>query len=507
MFIDKINNIMLRNNNIKCDFEYFQNMVDIKNNDEIKKYLIRTFKQKKMRKDGKISKSHMKSISFLEAIEYSYRKYPDFAKKVIINVNEWGYFKNLMSLYKCAHIKKNLDMKVFILKFVAEKLNNDIHNFYKKRSISTLAKWLPNPGSGYDKNTRFIKHFLPHIFEDYEYRKMNYYKKLYRKKLVMLRKKLNVFETISSNYNDLDYYDYSLLSRKCYKNSATFFHKKENKILLDKYKIELSKKLMDRGLIYIINYLKEADDFEKNTINYLWKKYNSKLLDDYLDIININFDDYDILVDMSSNIYNDNYIPEIIALILAHPENNINIVSNDFTKLTFNINDLSVMVDKITRYITDYETPLDFSNYIEQRYNDNILIIGNKNLLRYVKSNHNNNLKRNFKNVFYWTLSNNNLKIKYNNIYGKVVSNKYKNFFKEIVLNHNEFLINDKYYDIEKEFKEQRHKEIKSKDVDKKTVIEISKDENMKCNKLYIFQLFCFFIFVLIFIKSVIFYL
>jgi len=251
-----------------------------------------------------------KPFIFYKKIVTFYDKHPDTIIELVKNLYSMGYWKDYFILLLASNNQK---LNEEIYNFLAESLKDDITNYKNGSEITTLAKWLPREGSGFDKKLKFVDKFTKIIFP----RQKNKFiaRRDYRKIIVMLNRKLKTSEVILCNkkYDELDF---DSMGPICFKKN---YHKfLDNDKCRKKIKARIYKSFDKFDLWNFISYIlfKKYDDFQKDIILEIWKKkYNTFIKD--LDFLNFQ---YNFLIDLSNSIFETKAIVYVIGTILLKCE-------------------------------------------------------------------------------------------------------------------------------------------------------------------------------------------
>mgnify|MGYP005839504497 CR=1 FL=1 len=317
----------------------------INNNDKtnIKKYLINTYSKKSIRHPKK-------SFSFYCGIIKLCPFYINIFIKIIDNVTNWGYHKDLILLILASKKENNIEAEDIIYQNILNNLQTDVEKKRNNQPISKLAKWLPREGSSFDNKINFVDKIgillFPKIKNKFTRREE------YRKKVASLNKYMGTFEIFicSKEYNKLDINNIPKNKLNRYFNKLIQDIPTKNKII-ENYK----QKYSHFDLIGLVSSClnKKINDFEKEIIDDIWKLDNDYLIDNFLNnhnMIKEITDSHNLVLDMSKNMFDRGLLKSIILIILTTLNSNKKIIINAYNPFELNIekNDkLTSIIDKI----------------------------------------------------------------------------------------------------------------------------------------------------------------
>lgn len=194
----------------------------------------------------------------------------ELSKKVNIEnliplIHIYGRYDDLLCL-----LDKDIDVntKYCVIKYIKEKLNEDIHLFDENKPISLLAKWLPSENTSSIKAREYAKIIR---------KSLGYNSKEYRQILSKLRKHIGIIETkITQEIFDFEYSQVPSCAMLKYKN---IFLEKDNEryaqflenVANGKTEIK-AKNLFPHEIVREIRKLEYDDDKNKtSSLNLLWK--------------------------------------------------------------------------------------------------------------------------------------------------------------------------------------------------------------------------------------------
>ncbi len=204
-----------------------------------------------------------------------YNFYPDIVCNIILNINKFGYYKDLF------HILKQSDSPVlneFIINFVVDQIRLDVNALKSGNKPSTLGKYLPREKSTTNQKINFIDQFNLRYFVDNG--KMSKIKGriLYRKLKSEINKQLGTLEPIlcTKSYNSLDLSKVSYIALKNNRKSM-----ESNQITALKLKDHDEAKLLSLSFEdFMYTTQKPNSDYSSETIQNAWEKF------DYMSALN-----------------------------------------------------------------------------------------------------------------------------------------------------------------------------------------------------------------------------
>ena len=366
-------------------------MLDLDNYDEVKKYLFKQLKYKKPKKHN----------SFYVNLCKMYNIYPEMIEEIVENLSKLGYYKDYFHVL-C--FSRNDKLNDYIYELIVYKYYADLQAESAGRSFTKLIKWLPRENSSIDKKTNFVENFCNIILPDSD---LNASKRLYRKTNARINKLLKTSEIYLSKK------EYDKIIPNNTQNSFWKFNKNtilKNDNLKDKYyqylKNEYNNKKLSSIIYHIMNNKMEEieknilqDSFENNIENY-WKQFD--FIDQYIENCTL-------YIDLSSSVFDNNYIYLILSICILANKLGKNIIikplNGDFSEIEFEADaNLENNVETILEDIGSFELPdeLDINS-------ENVLFVTNKNIVDdYLCS-----LKAN--KILYWKLSNEKIFVEQNN--------------------------------------------------------------------------------------------
>lgn len=186
-------------------------------------------------------------------------------KNLIPLIHIYGRYDDLLCL-----LDKDIDVntKYCVIKYIKEKLNEDIHLFDENKPISLLAKWLPSENTSSIKTREYAKIIR---------KSLGYNSKEYRQILSKLRKHIGIIETkITQEIFDFEYNQVPSCAMLKYKN---IFLEKDNErytqfledVTNGKTEIK-TKNLFPHEIVREIRKLEYDNDKNKiSTLNLLWE--------------------------------------------------------------------------------------------------------------------------------------------------------------------------------------------------------------------------------------------
>jgi len=251
-----------------------------------------------------------KPFIFYKKIATYYDKYPDTVKELVKNLHSMGYWKDYFMLLLASN---NLELNDFIYDFLVESLKKDLDNYDSGEQITTLAKWLPREGSGFDKKLNFVDKFSKIIYPEQKNKFMA--RKNYRKLIVKLNQKLKTSEVMLCNKKH-DELDFNKMGPLCFKKHYPKF------LANEQCRLKIKKRLYDVYDRYdiwnFINHIlfKKYDDFQKEIILEIWNRKINVFLKE-VEFLNFN---YNFLIDLSSTVFGTRAIVCIVGVILLKCE-------------------------------------------------------------------------------------------------------------------------------------------------------------------------------------------
>lgn len=313
-----------------------------------------------------------------------YKKYPKTIIKLVINVDRWGYYKDLINILSLSRNKK-LNKNIYI--FISNKLKDDIQKKELKSPISTIAKWLPREKSNTNKRLNFIdnltKIMYPNI-QNYNTRSMKY-----RKIVVSLSKELGLIETLfcEEKYDLIDPEKMTLVSIR---NHITPIMKND----------ELKKKVIDKLVksynnIPIYGFVKwilnnNITNLEREALLLSWDINKEKYSKSISRNLGIDITNTDLVIDIRDTDTYDNFCMMISMIGLID-----NVIINAKCPLKFNSNcNISDRFNQAIWNKTNIKT-FDLKKCFDLCKSKNILVI---------TPNKHNIYKIPNKNITYWNI-------------------------------------------------------------------------------------------------------
>ena len=192
---------------------------------------------------------------FRVQLKYMADNYPQYVKKLIPLVPEYGRFDDLFVL-----IGTQLESEV--LNFIKTTFVNDLKNLQNSEGVSLAAKWLPSPNTSSRQTRQLAKKI---------YTWLGLTEKQYRKSLSSLRKHLNIIERnlSSKEYNLIDYSKVpsnamSLYRKSFYRNDITRF---ENYLS----KVEKGEAKINSSVLYPYQLVEKAYGSNDRVVEEQWK--------------------------------------------------------------------------------------------------------------------------------------------------------------------------------------------------------------------------------------------
>jgi len=289
-------------------------------------------------------KGPQKVFMFYKMICKLYRYYPQTVKRLLDTVPEWGYYKDyFFFLLVSEEINVSPDFECYIYNILTKTLRQDELNYANNKDISTLAKWLPRQNNSFDKHMNFIDKFSSIYFE----KGSPISKKIrYRKLTVMLNKYLDTTEIKLCEQN-LDDIDFNNVPVKCRIDNKITFMKNDN--IKDKYSEYLKDKYKTASLTHLINMHVNngLNGFEKTIINEVWETNKTRYIDEIKEKFKFNFDEYDVLLDLSQQAFNGKLIINFTSFVLVLSELNMKLFVNCRKPYILDINNQINLCDKI----------------------------------------------------------------------------------------------------------------------------------------------------------------
>lgn len=141
-----------------------------------------------------------KSNRFYRSLVRLYLLNPDMVYEFINNVNELGYYKDLIHILCRSSYK---DLNNYIYNRIIEIIRHDLTCLSHNENISTMAKWLPKEHGFSDKKNGFVKIFCKLYFGGAS----NYHLKQYRLLRTQLNKNIGTLECkmCTKDYNSINF--------------------------------------------------------------------------------------------------------------------------------------------------------------------------------------------------------------------------------------------------------------------------------------------------------------
>jgi hypothetical protein len=346
------------------------------NNDKtnIKRHIINTYSKKSI-------KHPKKSFSFYLSVIKLYPCYIDTFVKIINNITDWGYYKDLILLIIASKKENNLDTEQFIYQNIVNNLLIDIEKQKKDQPVSKLAKWLPREGSSFDNKIGFVDNIGEILFPKIKNKFTR--REEYRKKVASLNKYIGTLEIFicSKEYDKIDLNIIPGAKLNRYFNKLITDLPTKNRIIE-----HLKQKYSQFNLIGLVSkcLYKKINEFEKDIINDIWKSDNDYLIEKFLNdnsLVNEIMESHDIVLDMSKNMFEGGLLKSIILLILTTLDLNKRIIINSYNPFEVNIDKnekLTNIIDKI-RDSASFNKEIKIDK-IRDITKDKIIIITNKSL-------------------------------------------------------------------------------------------------------------------------------
>ena len=346
----------------KIKFNSILNDNELTNIDLIKEYLVYSLRRRMALKDNKFY------INICKIYDY----YPNTIKEILDNISTLGYYKDY---FKILYFSRNLKLDEYILDIIVNQIKSDIRNYYNKKKITTLGKWLPRENSKINKKINFIDKFTFIFYPDtpiYTARKK------YRKLKSLLNEEIGTLEKkmCAKQYQQINFDKVSPLALK--NNMSHLMKHDECKDNFDTFLFETLSKCNLNDFIrqlFLINY-------EKEMVETVWNLNKDKYLNE-ISHLNKIISNTLVILDLSKDTFNydmQNFVIGIGLLVDSFSE----LVDN---KIICNYETLKLsgsFLDK-TKQIMTYIGPcraIEISKYYEMNKEcKNILIVSSKDIL------------------------------------------------------------------------------------------------------------------------------
>lgn len=310
----------------------------------------------------KYRRARKKKYVYVKIAKY-YDTYPDHVKYYLLNVNKYGYFKDLLYLME---VSKSWDLTSLIYKILINKLDDDLDKYNRGKKISTLCKWLPREKSHFDKTLNFVDIFSEIYFGNIvnvkKWLMKNSYcfhggfrlRKKYRKIITMLNKHINTTEIYlsSKEHNKIEFKN---VGPQCLKNNfIKFTQLDETKDKINTFLFNKFSKLSANGLVKKMSNDKTSD-YELELLNKAWDNVSNKNI-----MLSLDNDYSAILLDLSDDIIQDKNIFNTILCqtLLQFKFNNklTGIYINCYKKRFITLGDKLTTSEKIKKIINNAGT-------------------------------------------------------------------------------------------------------------------------------------------------------
>lgn len=326
-------------------------LIELNNVVGIKKYIMKIYNLKP---------GPSKLPYFYKIIVTLFDKYPLTIYEIIDTVPTWGYYKDYMFLLVASQANTNEELTIYIYNLLKKQFKRDTKNYFKNSSkkrpinISTLAKWLPREKSSFDKKLHFVNRMSKLLYPSITTRRA---KIKYRKACSKLNKHLNTTEVLITN-NQHIHIDFTEMYPLCLKNNLTCFinnpitNNNLTKFLTNKYNSLNPLKLISHAIAKL-----KLTSFEKKIINNVWNNNFKRFITNTNNKLKINTSHYDLLIDLSKSIHDNNFLPTIIYLCMIAIHNNSQIIINSHKVIIFKYTqNMSIfdVIEKIEDELTSY---------------------------------------------------------------------------------------------------------------------------------------------------------
>ena len=347
---------------------------ELKQTEIVKNYLKFSFNRRRPKKDYKVY------INLANMYEHQ----PELVKEILLNINKLGYYKDYIWILS---FSKNEKLNNFILNLILDQIEQDLENNRNRKTISTLAKWLPRENSKLDKKIGFVDKFINEFYPDMEKFKA---KRRYRKMKTMLNNKLGTLEAklCTKQYDKIDFKKVSHLALK--RNMNTLNKNEECKIRFDKFTFE---KYCQYSLSnFICECSKEIVD--KELMKKVWENNINKYMLE-IPYLNKHIENSIGIFDLSMDTFNLNmcyFVIGVLLLVDNFSKMKDRIVICNFNKIKFNIDNISDRVKYVLKYCAPCKS-IDLKKYYDLLYSDNemknFIIVSNKEITDFEKVNEN----------------------------------------------------------------------------------------------------------------------
>ena len=282
---------------------------DINNKEEVRNYIIRSFRTRKSKKSTKLYRNIVKI----------YELYPKTVLKIINNIHNIGYWKDLFYILSYSPNEK---LNKYIYKHILDQLNNDVDNHNNNEKMSTLPKWMPRQNSFFDKKFGFVDTFNTYLYPDEPQNTAEEkfkLRRLYRKKITSLSKAMDVTEIklCEKRYNEINF---DTIPYKCFQNNYKRFVLHCPKELYDHMYSTMS--MMNIWEFFDYFYDTEIDNFKKDIITRVWNE-KKNLFQKQINLL-FDIDHVILLIDLSSELFKKSFMVVIVALVNIITEYNKN---------------------------------------------------------------------------------------------------------------------------------------------------------------------------------------
>lgn len=274
---------------------------------------------------------------------FLYQKHKPLMKDIIMSLHKYASFKAYLYILS---INKKDDLEELIFSVLVNTLKDDIRKYAENKETSDLAKWLPRENYHFDKSLNFVNRFVLRLFPElfspnFDLQtSLNTAKRRYRIILSNINRKLETLEVLLSeketriNYEKLSITQINKYFYKFFEEDNAVF----TNFLKNKY-IEMGIRILD-----CIREDKIKHKEEKEICNAVWDIVKFKYYNQY----NCLFEkDYDLMIDITQDMYENGIISYMFCFVLIFIENNRDVYLNE-NKIIVSENEINIF-DKIQK--------------------------------------------------------------------------------------------------------------------------------------------------------------
>lgn len=362
-------------------------------------------KQKLFKKYNK-KKGPEKNKCFYRELISLYKKYPRTIIKILVNVDKWGYHKDIINILSLS-TNYNLNKKIYM--FICNKLKDDYQKLKLKGNVSSLAKWLPREKAKLNKDIGFIDNLTQFLYPDIEDYRSRCAK--YRRLVTTLTREFGSIATLfcEKKYDKIDPNLMTVVSIRHHKTSIM-----KNPSLRQRTVDYLTGIYDDIPLYGFVKWVlnSKITELEKDALKNHWDKTNEIYFNKISKSLGISFNNLDIIIDLRTmkNYNNFCMFVGLATLICKNTDNNV--IMNNTSPLLFKTNDgILDTIAQISWNKTDLKT-FDIEACLKLTKKNRILVISSLSCPANIQDNTQE------KKITYWHLNSNEQKesIKLQNI-------------------------------------------------------------------------------------------